>query len=164
VPAKLSSGRFRGSALARWLLAVPWVLASAAVVWLLAGTVLDSIGVVLVFVAWLASGALTLWPPLENFLARVILRFRSLTGTEQAVVETAWAAVTDRAGHRADQFQLWISEACGSARLTSLMLRLMPVARSQRPVGHSSSPSRRWRQCLPMSWLTILAGIPPCRC
>jgi STE24 endopeptidase len=97
--------------LARWLLAVPWVLASAAVVWQLAGAVLDSIGVILVFAAWLASGALTLWPPLESFLARVILRFRSLTATEQAVVETAWAAVTDRAGRSAHQFQLWISEA-----------------------------------------------------
>jgi Zn-dependent protease with chaperone function len=108
---KLSLGRLQGLPLAHWLPAVPWLLAGAVVVWQLAGALLNTVGLILVFIGWLASGVLAWWPPFESFLARVALRLRSPTVAERAVVRPAWAAVRQRAGRSADGYRLWISDA-----------------------------------------------------
>jgi Zn-dependent protease with chaperone function len=100
-----------GVPLARWLLALPWFLSSAVVVWQLARATLGTAGLAVVFPGWLASGALAWWPPFESFLARVALRLRSPTAAERAVVGPAWAAVTQRAGRSAGRYRLWISDA-----------------------------------------------------
>jgi len=108
---RLSPGRLHGLPLTRWLLAVPWFLTSAVVVWTFAGAVLNTAGLILVFLGWLASGALAWWPPFESFLARVAFRLRSPTAAERAVLGPAWATVTRRAGRSASRYRLWISDA-----------------------------------------------------
>ena len=107
----LSLSRLHGLPLTRWLLAVPWFLTSAVVVWQFAGAVLNTAGLILVFLGWLASGALAWWPPFESFLARVAFRLRSPTAAERAVLGPAWATVTRRAGRSAGRYRLWISDA-----------------------------------------------------
>lgn len=59
--------------------------------------------------AWLASGLLALWRPVENVLA-VVMRLRRPTLREQEVLDTAWTAVAQAAGVRGT-YRLWVEES-----------------------------------------------------
>jgi Zn-dependent protease with chaperone function len=183
VRGKVSLGWSRRSAGAHGLLALPWLLASAVLVWQLAGAALNPVGSVLVFAGWLASGALTLWPSFESFLTRVAFRFRPLTAVERDVVETAWAAVTERAGQPVDQYRLSISDSAEinasthAGRTVAVTRRIVEFPQPQvaatlaHELGHHlgwhptvslliywySSPARILRWLLVLVWLVASA-------
>lgn len=82
------------------MIAVSYVLASltAAPPWALVG-------------AWLVSGALTFWPPVESLLARLVFGLHHPTAEELARLRPLWREVTARAGIDRSGYTLWVEES-----------------------------------------------------
>lgn len=97
------------------LLNIPSFLLSLLVVYLVAQLVAAISGAtVLVYVivaAWLGSGLLVVWRPVEDAVAVVVLRLRRPTPGEQQVLDAAWSAVSQSAGVDGDAYRLWVEES-----------------------------------------------------
>ncbi|WP_344363101.1 M48 family metalloprotease [Streptomyces gobitricini] len=65
----------------------------------------------IVFFAWLLSGALVFHRPTESAVARHLLRLRHPTPQERARLEPVWREVTARAGVEGRNYELWVEDS-----------------------------------------------------
>ncbi|WP_241837823.1 M48 family metalloprotease, partial [Streptomyces sp. CB03234] len=96
------------TAIGNLLLYLPHFLCSAFVM-ALVSLVFGGLGVI-VFVAWLLSGALVFHRPTESAIARRLLRLRYPTAQERARLEPVWREVTARAGVEGRNYELWVED------------------------------------------------------
>ncbi|QGV79091.1 M48 family metalloprotease [Streptomyces ficellus] len=97
------------TAIGNLLLYLPHFLCSAFVV-ALVSLVFGGFGLIL-FVAWLLSGALVFHRPTESAIARRLLRLRYPTAQERARLEPVWREVAARAGVEGRNYELWVEDS-----------------------------------------------------
>ncbi|MFC8920737.1 M48 family metalloprotease [Streptomyces sp. NPDC057116] len=66
---------------------------------------------IIVFFAWLLSGALVFHRPTESAIARRLLKLRHPTPQERARLEPVWREVTARAGVEGRTYELWVEDS-----------------------------------------------------
>lgn len=63
-----------------------------------------------VVIAWLVSGVLIFFRPVEVMVARIVLRARRPTENERRRLDPAWQEVTTAAGVKGRKYRLWIED------------------------------------------------------
>ncbi|MDT0300961.1 M48 family metalloprotease [Streptomonospora wellingtoniae] len=112
------------SAAVTLLFGLPWLLSSMIVLTVAAGLVTapftfdsgadDAVSNIVgwaVVVGFPLSGALPLWGPVENTIARLLFRFRPPSPQERQRIDALWAGVARRAGIDPAAYTLWVQDA-----------------------------------------------------
>lgn len=100
-----------GSALGGLVLGLPWFLVSFALVSQLASFVADRGWATVILAVWLLSGGGVFVRPVENAVARLLLRVRVPTQQEQQRLDGPWANVLRAAGIPRDEYSLWVQDS-----------------------------------------------------
>jgi Zn-dependent protease with chaperone function len=102
--------RVEASTAAMLFSAVPWFFWSFAVVSWIVGLLGFGWGWMLL-IAWLVSGIVVFFRPVEEFLARYLFRLRLPTLVEEQRIQPIWRNVTNRAGIPDRRYAVWIQES-----------------------------------------------------
>lgn len=130
---------------AELFLGIPWMLWGLGVVWWAAGLVFDGFAVAVVIAAWILSGLLIFWAPMDDYLARFVFHLRRPTVLEQQKLEVSWRAVCQRAAIDSQYHKLWIEESDGvngfamagrSIAVTRWALNSLPPRQLQAVLAH----------------------------
>jgi Zn-dependent protease with chaperone function len=114
------------------------------VIWV-AGSIGLEDGAWMVAGAWLASGVVVLWRPLEEFLAKVIFGLRRPTMAEVARLNPVWGSVASRANLDPTAYRLWIQDSDEisavatsghTVAVTSWSLYTLPVSHLEAVLAH----------------------------
>jgi Zn-dependent protease with chaperone function len=99
----------------------------------------------IILIAWLASGAISVLRPIEEAIAKVVLRFRRPTMNETQRLRVVWPNVSHSAGVKGDDYDLWVHESdsinapAGSGRnigVTSWALKVLPPRHLHAVLAH----------------------------
>jgi Zn-dependent protease with chaperone function len=152
--------RVEPSHLAELLPALNWFFWSFVVVFWVSGFFGLEDGAWLVVGIWLLSGAVILWQPLEDVLAKVVFRLRRPTMVEVARLAPIWSSVAGRARIDPDSYTLWIQEsdeisaaptAGHTVAVTQWSLYTLPPSHLEAVLAHELAHHLAGR-----SWLTML--------
>lgn len=98
-------------ALAALLLPVPWYAWSVGIVYWVGTLLVDPPWARTVLGVWLLSGAVMLWRPIEQTVARVTFQLRHPIQSESDKLGAAWAAVTENAQMDSTSYSLLIEDS-----------------------------------------------------
>jgi Zn-dependent protease with chaperone function len=137
-----------------------WFFWSLCVVAWLGGFFGFTVGWIAVAV-WVLTGALTLLRPVEEFIARYLLRLRLPTSAERQRLGPGWYQVAHRAGVDPDRFTIWVQESDDAnavptpghtVAVTQWSLYTVPVQHLEAVLAHELSHHLGGR-----AWLSLLS-------
>lgn len=155
-----------GAALAA---AVPWFFWSLCIVAWLGGFLGSTVGWILVAV-WVLSGAVTFLRPVEEMIARYLMRLRLPTLVERQRLAPAWHQLAQRANVDPTRFTIWVQESDDvnatpapghTIAVTRWALYTVPVQHLESVLAHELSHhlgGRAWLSLLSF-WYSIPARI-----
>lgn len=92
------------------VLALPWLLASLAIV-VFVSSLFGVAALVVTLLLWIASGLLVFYQPMGDVLAQMLFRYRKPTEPEQKYLQTLWDRVASAAGVDPAAYSLWVQDA-----------------------------------------------------
>lgn len=139
---------------------IPWLFWSLVVVSWIASIIGFGYGWIIV-VVWLLSGVLVLLRPIEDVIARHLLRLRQPTIVEQQRIDPVWRQVAQRAGIAPTRYSLWLQESDEvnalptpghTIALTTWSLYTLPSSHLEAVLAHEVSHHLGGRD-----WLSLLS-------